>query len=95
MKGRCYVAGRMRGLPDLNRDAFTEASERLRQDGWNVYNPAAANLDGLPLSFIMSQVLTQLCECDTIALLPKWWLSGGARIEWMLARYLGKRRIYL
>jgi len=27
--------------------------------------------------------------------LPGWWRSGGARIEWMLARYLGLKVIYL
>lgn len=91
----CYVAGPMRGRVDLNRPAFSAASEKLRRDGWSVYNPAAANLDGMPLPKIMSHILPQLCECDAIALLPGWWRSGGARIEYLLARYLGLKRIYL
>lgn len=90
-----YIAGRMRGLPDLNRPAFAIAATLLRDVGHSVYNPAAANLEGMPLGRIMAIVLAQLCESDTIALLPGWWRSGGARIEWMLARYLGLRVIYL
>jgi putative NADPH-quinone reductase len=90
-----YVAGRMRGVEDLNRSAFAVAADRLRAQGHAVYNPAAANLEGMPLPRIMAQVLTQLCECDTIALLPRWWMSGGARVEWLLARYLRLRIVYL
>jgi hypothetical protein len=90
-----YVAGRMTGLPDLNKPAFARASDKLRQEGWAVFNPAAANLEGDPLPKIMSYVLGQLCECEAIALLPGWWRSGGARIEWMLAKYLNLRIIYL
>jgi len=92
---RIYIAGPIRGKPDYNRAAFAKAADRLRAQGYQVYNPAAANLEHLPLNRIMGIVLEQLCECDAIAMLPQWWRSGGARIEWMLAGYLGKRRVYL
>ncbi len=85
----------MTGIQDYNRTAFAEAADRLRLEGFDVYNPAAANLEGMRLGRIMSHVLTQLCEADAIAMLPKWWRSGGARVEWLLARYLGLRIIYL
>lgn len=85
----------MAGRADLNRPAFTRAADKLRADGWSVYNPAAANLEGMPLGRIMAQVLAQLCESEAIALLPGWWRSGGARIEWMLARYLKLKVVYL
>ncbi len=90
-----YVAGKMRGLPDLNRPAFAAAADTLRERGYSVYNPAAANLEGLPLGKIMAHVLPQLCEAEAIAMLRGWWRSGGARIEWLLARYIGLRVIYL
>ncbi len=90
-----YIAGPMTGRPNLNREAFAEAADRLREEGWSTYNPAAANLEGMQLRRIMTVVLTQLCECEAIALLPGWWRSGGARVEWLLARYLGLRIIYL
>ncbi len=92
---RVYVAGPMSGRPDLNRSAFSVAAEQLRSEGYSVFNPAAANLEGTPLPKIMSHVLSQLCECGAIALLPGWWRSGGARIEWLLARYLKFKIIYL
>ncbi len=90
-----YVAGPITGRKNFNREAFARASDNLRQQGFSVFNPAAANLENDPLPKIMSYVLGQLCECDAIALLPGWWRSGGARIEWMLAKYLGIKVIYL
>lgn len=92
---RTYIAGRMRGIPDLNKPAFAKAADRLRQQGHSVYNPAAANLEGMPLNRIMAHVLVQLCECDAIAMLPRWYRSGGARVEWLLAKYLKMKVIYL
>lgn len=92
---KVYLAGRMEGLPDLNRVRFVRAARKLRADGHTVFNPAAANLEGTPLPRIMAYVLGQLCLCEALALLPGWWRSGGARIEWMLARYLRMKIIYL
>jgi hypothetical protein len=92
---RFYVAGRMRGVPDLNRPAFAKAADKLRIEGHTVFNPAAANLEGMPLYKIMAYVLMRVCESEAIALLPGWWRSGGARIEWLLAKYLKLKIIYL
>lgn len=92
---KVYLAGRMKDMADLNRPAFAKAARRLRGDGHIVFNPAAANLEGTALPKIMAYVLGQLCLCEAVAMLPGWWRSGGARIEWMLARYLGMKVIYL
>lgn len=89
-----YIAGKIRGTSDYH-SRFAKAADQLRAKGHSVFNPAAANLEGTPLPRIMSYVLGQLCECDAIAMIPGWWRSGGARIEWMLAKYLGLRIIYL
>ena len=89
-----YIAGKITGTTDYHA-RFARAADHLRQQGFKVFNPAAANQEGQPLRKIMSYVLGQLCECEAIALLPGWWRSGGARIEWLLARYLGLRVIYL
>jgi hypothetical protein len=86
----------MTGIEDLNRPAFARAANQLRQQGFDVYNPAAANLEGMALNRIMAHVLVQLCECDAIAMVPGWWTKfGGAWVEWLLAKYLGLRIIYL
>lgn len=89
-----YIAGKIRGVPDYH-SKFAKAADRLRSDGHPVFNPAAANMEGLPLNKIMKHLMPQLCECDAIALLPGWWRSGGARVEWVLAKYLKLRIIYL
>lgn len=89
-----YIAGRIRGVVDY-APKFSKAADRFRIEGYSVFNPAAANLEGEPLPKIMGYLLPQLCECDAIALLPGWWRSGGARIEWMLAKYIGLKVIYL
>lgn len=88
-----YIAGPVTGCHDNNRAAFTAAADRLRQQGYSVFNPTASNMEGRPLREIMAYLLPQLCQCDAIAMLPGWWRSGGARIEWALARYLGLNRI--
>lgn len=85
----------MRGVADLNRPAFAKAADKLRIEGHTIFNPAAANLEGMPLYKIMSYVLMRVCESEAIAMLPGWWRSGGARIEWMLAKYLRLKIIYL
>lgn len=90
-----YVAGPITGRKNYNREAFAAASDKLRLEGWRVFNPAAANLEGDPIPKIMAYCLSRVCECDAIAMLPGWWRSGGARIEWMLARYLKLKIIYL
>lgn len=89
-----YVAGRIRGVRDYGRH-FAKAADQFRMQGHQVFNPAAANQEGRPLKKIMGYLLPQLCECDMIAMLPGWWRSGGARIEWMLAKYLGIKVVYL
>ena len=92
---RVYVAGRIRGRSNYFEE-FADAADELRKQGHSVYNPAAANLEGTPLNRIMAHLLPQLClEAEAIALLPGWWRSGGARIEWMLARYLKLKIIKL
>ena len=91
---RIYLAGRIANCPDYHA-RFANAACRLRLQGHDVFNPAAAGQEGRKLSDIMAHVLPQVCQSDAIAMLPGWWRSGGARIEWLLARYLGLKVLYL
>ncbi len=36
-----YVCGPMTGYPNFNFDAFHKAAEKLKSEGWRVFNPAA------------------------------------------------------
>ena len=91
---RIYVAGRIRGVENYS-EIFAKAALKLRKEGHDVFNPASANQEGRPLARIMAFLLPQLCFCQEVAMLPGWWRSGGARIEWMLAKYLKLKIRYL
>lgn len=91
---KVYIAGQIKGTDDYH-ERFAAAAKKLRLDGYSVYNPAAANLEGTPLNRIMAHLLPQLCECEAIALLPGWSMSGGAQIELNLAEYLNLKVIEL
>ena len=88
---RVYLAGRIRSDPHYF-EKFAAAAGKLRAEGYQVFNPAAANLEGMPLNRIMAHVLPQLCECEAIAFIPGWWMRfGGTWVEFLLAKYLGLR----
>ncbi|OBY57752.1 DUF4406 domain-containing protein [Pseudomonas sp. AU12215] len=91
---RIYLAGPMTGLPDFNYPAFHAEAARLRQLGYHVENPAEnpAPACGTWAGY-MRLALVQLVTCDSIALLPGWIHSKGARLEFTVAKNLGMRAI--
>lgn len=90
MSGRIYVAGPMTGLPAFNYPAFHAASARLRGLGYHVESPAENPTPACGTwQGYMRMAIAQLVTCDTIALLPGWEHSRGARIEHRLATELG------
>jgi len=87
---RVYLAGAMRGMPDLNFPAFNKAAQKLRLEGHEVFNPAAANLETLPIRRIFFHDTQYIClVADAVALLPGWSKSRGARAEKALAEAIG------
>lgn len=92
--GTIYLAGPMSGLPDLNYPAFHAAAAKLRADGHTVLNPAenpepTPRGDTVTWADWMRLALAQLIQADTVVLLPGWWVSRGAVVEYKLARDLG------
>ena len=95
-----YIAGPMRGYPQYNFPAFDAAEVALREQGWNVLNPAQMDRDigfdpndVVTPEFVIQAILRDteaiIQQADAVALLPEWWLSKGAQAEAMLAQWKG------
>ena len=95
-KRRIYIAGPMRGYPDLNYSAFILAMDRINSDPklratWEVVNPveigedfgSVEELNESPdlLRRLMEIELAAVRSCDAILLLRGWEGSEGARDE--------------
>jgi hypothetical protein len=82
----------MRGIFQLNKKAFSDAAQKLRDAGHVVINPH--DLDDLHnkgpseddyVISIVRRDLQALLECDAIYMLPGWQQSIGARAEYHAA----------
>lgn len=89
-----YIAGPMRNLPNHNIDAFFNAEEKLRLEGWAVVNPVKFNYifgtavlqeDENILRACMDAELSAIPHLDAIYLLKGWEKSEGARQELLVA----------
>lgn len=87
---RIYVAGPMTGYEDYNLPAFSEAAEKLRAAGFDAVNPGERGvIDGYEWVDYMRDGIRLLLTCDAIALLPGWFDSKGAALEYVIAHDLG------
>ena len=84
-----YIAGKMGGLPNLNKQAFDEKEKYLIEKGHIVLNPAKLPI-GLPHESYMKLGLAMLNECDAIYMLKSYVDSRGAKIELNYAMYQHK-----
>lgn len=91
---RIYIMGPMTGLPELNFPAFKAEAARLRALGYDVVNPAEINPEpGASWQACMKADIRELVTCDTLAMLPNWHGSRGAKLEHHIACQLGLFRI--
>ena len=98
---KIYIAGPMRGYPLLNFPAFFRAAQDWHDRGWDVFNPAAhdVEIDGFDPAkdverpqrhYARRDVAAILNECDAMFLLRGWSQSeGGALAEAALAKWIG------
>lgn len=86
---RVYIAGPMRHWPDENFPAFHDAAKKLRDLGYNIFNPAEGLPSGKSFSEYMRQDLPELFACDAVVVLEGWDCSRGAILEVSVARGLG------
>ena len=93
-KGIVYIAGPMTGRPSYNYPAFFAEEERLKKLGYEVRNPARGGIvEGYSWEDYMKRGLRELMDCDYIRMLPDWYKSEGARMEWQIAMDLGIKSI--
>ncbi|CRM70492.1 DUF4406 domain-containing protein [Pseudomonas sp. 58 R 12] len=79
----------MSGLPGLNFPTFHSMKASVRAGGHTVTNPAELNPEGGSRTDCMRRDIATLMECDTVATLPGWENSKGARLEVLIAERLG------
>jgi Domain of unknown function (DUF4406) len=86
---KIYITGPMTGLPDNNYPAFHEAAKKLRAAGYEVCSPAELETpDDISWEGWMRASISLMLQCTTLALLPDWHKSVGARLEQNLAAQL-------
>lgn len=93
---RIYLAGPMTGYPEFNYPAFRTATAFLRRQGHEVVCPTELH-DGdtsRPWDYYVRCAIGGLIRCDTIALLPGWETSRGARLEHTIAEALDMVVLY-
>lgn len=93
---KCYISGPITGIPDLNWSAFSESQVTLACLGYHPVNPhevCALLPRTSKWSDYMRECIAALCYCQSIYMLPGWWKSNGARIEWFISKILGIKRI--
>ena len=88
---RIYLSGPMSGSPGLNFPTFHSMAASLRAGGHTVTNPAEINPQGGTWTDCMRRDSVALMDCDTVATLPGWEHSKGARLEVLIAEHLGMK----
>lgn len=94
-----YLAGPMGDLPRHNFDAFEEACDRLRADGFSVTSPHEMDLGAAldpehpqaaaDLRAALERDIAAVKSAEIVFLLPGWAGSAGAQIEVLVASAYG------
>lgn len=88
---KCYIAGKIGGLPDSEYKAnFEQAKQEVLIYGLEPVSPCDLPHDhGRTWEEYMKEDLRALLECDAVYALRNWEDSRGAKIEIGLARIVG------
>jgi len=91
-----YVSGPMTGIKDHNYVLFNRVTRLLRIKGHKVVNPAELDVINKKETWVecLKRDITELMSCDSIALLPGWWWSKGAKLEVFIGWMLGYKIHY-
>jgi len=79
---KIYLSGPMSGAKDLNYPAFHEGAAILREQGYEVINPAEDDEPDNTWGQNLGADVTIIAdEVDGVVVLPGWHKSRGARLE--------------
>ena len=79
---KVFISGPMKGLPNWNVDAFNEMEAKLKEAGYDVFNPAWLQFTpGWEHEEIIKIDFAALALCDVMIQLPGWENSRGASEE--------------
>jgi nucleoside 2-deoxyribosyltransferase len=87
---KVYICGPMtlNVAPDLNRAAFEDAADPLRELGHDVFNPAD-NPPDLTYAQCMRVDIAAVLASDAVVVLPRWEEGVGTRVEVAVALAVG------
>lgn len=93
---RIYISGPMTGIPKHNYPKFNRFATELREQGYDVVNPAELDdvaEDPAEWHHYLRRDIVELVGCDSIFMLDGWENSKGAKLEHHLAIELGFENI--
>lgn len=89
---KIYISGPITGMPNNNREAFSEAARLLQSAGHEVVNPFDIDPStNKQWHEYMRADIKALCDCDALAWLPGSANSKGAMLEIHIAQQLGMK----
>jgi hypothetical protein len=90
-----YLAGSMRGVPQLNKPMFILVARLLRDKGLTIWSPAehGSYLDSSFAECMIRDLNAIINKCDGIALLPGWRKSLGVNAELFAAFVCDKKAV--
>lgn len=89
-RDKVFISGKITGDPNY-REKFEKAEVYLKKHGYIVMNPAILP-EGFEWDEYMDITVAMLRACDTIAMLPGWRNSKGAKCEYIIAK-AGEKKI--
>lgn len=74
---------------------FAIAEEELKAAGHEVWNPVTEVPENTSYADAMRMCIRHLCEVDAVAVQRDWYISEGAKTEYMIANSLKLKFIHL
>jgi len=95
-----YISGQISGLPEAEAlNNFAQAIDYLeaKYPDAEVVSPMhdITHFHDKSWESYMKEDIGELLRCDTIALLPNWRNSKGAKLEYLIATHLGLEVIFI